>query len=354
MRDRGFTLMELMISMTLGLLLLGGLVALLVSSGASRKHMEQGSLLLESGRYGMDVLVEDLRMAGFFGDFDPADLNLLSSLTPADGSDPTGGACAGNLSDSAALSRLRYAMLVPVFGSAGGTGSWCAVANVTQVGTQSDVLIVRRASTCVSGDANCTMDTTNDVFLQTSLCNTDSTSGATYPLDRGTGALTLLQKDCTTTADIRKFIAHAYLVGTTSTIVNNQAQQVPTLFRMELNSGQWQAVPLAVGVELIAVEYGVDSSSADGAPDVWTQTVSSLTGCTNDNPLGCWNNVVAVRVALLARAVDPDPGYTDTKTYTLSSVPGVRTFTPGTGDNYRRHLYTVTVRIENVSGRRAP
>lgn len=355
MRDRGFTLLELMISMTLGLLLVGGLVSLMVSNSTNRARMEQGSSLLESGRYGMDVIIEDLRMAGYFGDLNPADLTYSPALTSVGSSGYTGGSCAGVSSDSSSVSNLRYAMLVPVLGSMGSSGSWCSVTGVTQVGSQSDILYVRRASTCVLGDANCTMDTANDVFLQVGSCSTETSTSATYPLARGTSSLTMHQRDCVTTAEIRKYLAHAYLVGTTSTIINNQSSQVPTLFRMELNSGSWQAVPLAVGVELIAIEFGVDNDSAngDGSPDVWTRLVSTLSGCSGDSSGGCWNDVVAVRISLLARSIDPDPEYTDTKTYTLSSVSGGRTFTPGSDDHYRRRLYTATIRLENVSGRRA-
>ena len=60
---------------------------------------------------------------------------------------------------------------------------------------------------------------------------------------------------------------------------------------------------------------------------------------------------MAVRVYILARNIDATPGYTDVKTYVLGAA---RTFTPtATADlQYRRHVYSETVRLNNPSGRR--
>jgi type IV pilus assembly protein PilW len=63
-------------------------------------------------------------------------------------------------------------------------------------------------------------------------------------------------------------------------------------------------------------------------------------------------NVVAVRINLLARNVDPTLGYTDSKTYTLGLKANDTplTFTPN--DNYKRHAYTSVVKLVDVSQRR--
>jgi type IV pilus assembly protein PilW len=58
-----------------------------------------------------------------------------------------------------------------------------------------------------------------------------------------------------------------------------------------------------------------------------------------------------VRAYVLARNVDATPGYTDVKTYVLGAA---RTYTPTAAADlqYRRHVYSETVRLNNPSGRR--
>jgi type IV pilus assembly protein PilW len=58
-------------------------------------------------------------------------------------------------------------------------------------------------------------------------------------------------------------------------------------------------------------------------------------------------NTVAVRIFVLVRSENKTPGYVDTKTYTLGST----TMGPF-NDGYKRHLFTQTVRLTNVSSRR--
>jgi type IV pilus assembly protein PilW len=58
-------------------------------------------------------------------------------------------------------------------------------------------------------------------------------------------------------------------------------------------------------------------------------------------------NVAAVKLYVLTRANLATPGYTDTKTYTLGST----TLGPFS-DSFKRHVFSTTVRLINVSGRR--
>ena len=86
-------------------------------------------------------------------------------------------------------------------------------------------------------------------------------------------------------------------------------------------------------------EYGIDSAGNDGTPDAYTGSPA----------FADWANVMAVRVYVLGRNVDPTPGYSDAKTYTL----GPRSYTPsGANVSYRRHAYSALVRLNNPSGRR--
>jgi type IV pilus assembly protein PilW len=60
-----------------------------------------------------------------------------------------------------------------------------------------------------------------------------------------------------------------------------------------------------------------------------------------------WPNVVTVKVYLVARNTEPSQGYTDTKTYDLGLAG---TVTPG--GPFKRHVFTSTIQVKNMSQRR--
>src|SRR5688572_4128831 len=68
-RHRGFSLIELLISLALGLMLMAGLVGVFVNASQANREFHRASEQIENGRYAMDVLMNDLHHAGFYGPF---------------------------------------------------------------------------------------------------------------------------------------------------------------------------------------------------------------------------------------------------------------------------------------------
>jgi len=66
-RERGLTLVELMVAMALGLVILIGVVYVFAGSRASYRHQESYSAVQESGRIALELMGRDLRMAGHTG-----------------------------------------------------------------------------------------------------------------------------------------------------------------------------------------------------------------------------------------------------------------------------------------------
>lgn len=62
----GLTLLELMISLALGLLLLTGIGTIYVGSNQTYRVQEQNARIQESGRYALDVIGRSLRQAGYW------------------------------------------------------------------------------------------------------------------------------------------------------------------------------------------------------------------------------------------------------------------------------------------------
>lgn len=70
--QQGLTLIEVMISITLGLLFLTAAMGYLVTSQQSFRSQDTGSRIQENARFAMDILRRNIRMAGYSADFTTA------------------------------------------------------------------------------------------------------------------------------------------------------------------------------------------------------------------------------------------------------------------------------------------
>lgn len=330
----GTSLVELMVGIALGLIILAALAVLFANTSASRRELEDASRQIENGRFAMDALSDDLRLAGFEGE-----LSVLTLPAPAAIPDP----CSVAAADWAA------ALPVGVQGYDNGAGAPTCLPGTVKPGT--DILVVRRAASCEAGISGCPATVASQAYLQVARCGTQVASVAnSYRVGLfGTATFDRQLRDCATNANLRQYIVRIYFISTD----NGQGSPIPTLKRMELAGTGFTEVPLVEGIEQLNLEYGIDTD-ADGQTNGYTAdpNLYAPAGCTTCNPLNNWMNVVAVRINLLARNVDPTPGYTNTKTYTLGLDAANAPITVTPNDNYRRHAYTTVVRLVNASQRR--
>lgn len=333
---RGFSLTELMIAMALGLLILAGLSTIFVSTTRSRGEIEKAGEQIENGRYAMQSISQDLRNAGYYAEFDPRALSTPSTKPDACDTSLTG---------------LKSALPLHVQGYDGGFTLSC----LSDRRAGSDILVVRRASTCVAGAANCTAANDGPPHFQASLCNNSSELASTaadlstsqYALNTALSGLTRHKKDCTTLADIHRYRVHIYYVA------NNDVSGdgIPTLKRAELGADGFSAVPVAEGIENLQVEYGIDTN-ADGAPDAYTADPDTYGGCSGSACQDNWRKVVAAKIFVLARNTTATSGHTDGKSYVLGrNADGSDNSVGPYGDHYKRHAFQAVVRLNNPAGR---
>ena len=75
--QRGFTLIELMVALGLGVFITAGLLQAYISSKQLSEMEKALSRIQETGRFAMDAIVKDVRMAGYQGCADPEDLDII-------------------------------------------------------------------------------------------------------------------------------------------------------------------------------------------------------------------------------------------------------------------------------------
>ena len=393
----GFTLVELMVSMVIGLLILLALITLLVNVSRNNSEMSKTNRIIENGRFALQLLQADISHAGYWGGFIPQfdDLSLGATAIPNDVPTAVPDPCllyttpwtAAHKTNLIGIAVQGYEIPAVVPSP---TLSVCAN-RVTNPKASTDVLFVRHAENCVPGVGNCSAVTTGKLYFQAARCGTVTPSPA-YVLESDAALLVLQNRNCATTAELRNFVSSLYYVRDHAV---SAGDGIPTLMRSQFDLsggvlGHKSAEALIEGIEGFRVEFGIDNISdadtntitgTDSAGTIavsnlhsavikWAVTTPANTSPTNrgdgipDGPyVRCTTavpctpaqlrNAVAVKLYVLVRSETPTPGYSDVKSYCLASSCAVASDRMGPfNDRFKRHLFTQTIRLVNVSTRR--
>lgn len=343
--SRGFSLVELMVTIAIGMLIVASMAILLSNNSQSRTETEKTSQKIENGRYAIEALAGEIQNAGYYAEFDPRNLTMPASKPDA---------CATAAADIAAAMRLHVQGYNDVTSS--------TLSCLTDVKAGTDVLVVRRASGCVAGVGDCAAVGTGNLAFQASSCGASGELGSAtvtdhFKLSATTSTFTLTKYDCTTVAEIRRFHVRIYYVAN-----NDRAGDgIPTLKRAELTNGAFAAISLVQGVENLQIEYGLDllpSALADGAADVYTPAPDLYNTCAAAACVQNWASVVTAKISVLTRNREVTAGHVDNKTYVLGRNADGTNAASGTdktvgpvGDAYKRSTFQSLVRFYGPAGR---
>ena len=334
-RHRGFSLVELMVGLAIGLALVAGLALLFASTSRSSAELEKSLRQIENGRYAVDLLAEDLSVAGYFGE------------AMAEGSADTVSPCAPTAAVAADLEAKRA--LVPAKTPHGVQGY--TPAEAAALGCLADHLAgtpavaVRRLDTTAVA-ASSTAMVAGQLYVQAS--NHASETTATYLASTQPADLVLKDMDGSVN-EVRRYISRVYYLAGCSDCGNDS---IPTLKRAELRGDTIAVVPLAEGIERLGLDYGFDTDG-DGAPDSWMGLNGMAAGAESAAAAALgWGNVVAVRLHVVARTTEPSAGHADSRSYTVG-LNGTTTVSFGpVGDAFKRRVYQTTVRLNSIAGGR--
>lgn len=352
-RQTGMTLIELMTALAIGMVILGAISMLFANMSQSRDELERHSRQIENGRFAVDRLREEVRVAGFFGEVLPVNTHWQSVPAAENNCDPLLGwdnsvtAAEAAVAGEVAPWTVDHVHVPPGLSGVNDTAGGAPVSCLEDVKAGSDILVVRRvATTEVAVGAG----TPGVLYLQNSMCNSDAlpfviaaagaagTQAATYPLrPRYCGTVPV---GSPARVPLRQ-LKHTVFFLASCNDCTGSGDGVPTLKRLEYRTGATLNVAdiqtLVDGIEEFEVEYGVDADG-NGVPDGPYVTAAAVAD---------WSQVVAARLFILSRSATERPEYpVDTKTYVVASDG---TSVGPYNDRRRRQLMSTVVQVGNAA-----
>lgn len=337
-KQKGFSLIELMVAITISLLLMAGVVQMFLSSKTVFTTQQGLSRLQETGRLAVEFMARDVRQAGFFGPAYATSWNMVSTLNDKNqfgndyspetamrifGGDPLPAGLELNPQPNSGT------QVIAVY-----TASDVSVPVVQQ--NDSDNLYVELTTPagqeCPSGICQGDILVAADFEKMWIFQVTDvSESGTTVTLAHETGSDPGNQvtewggNPDYPTQDIHPG-AEVFRLKTSVFYIADGPQNTPTLYQKD---GDEPPFPLLAGVENIAYSVGVDTDA-----DRVANNYVAPGDVTN------WANAVSVQLEALV--MTPDDNATNEKqTYTFAGEEVTA------DDNRIRKVFTTTVAIRN-------
>jgi len=339
-QQRGITLVELMIAITLSIVITAGVIQIFISNKRTYQVQEAVSRLQENGRFASEFIADDIRMVGFMGCAGQSggvtvenNVDLTKRTHGADiGYDADVDAVLTGFTGNDSLQAYYYNGTMTTdltnmgFTNDGSVGSLVAnsvVLKIIRGGSCPGADIVEFGMTGATANVKIVDNSIcqiqqNDIVMVSNCTNADIFGVSNTP---GTGANSTLAHGSNWNdgpifnasygddSALYRVLAYFYYIG-----VGESGQ--PALFRRRLgslatNNGSFVKDELVEGIDTISYLFGVDTSSpSDGIPDIYVSAQTMETTYPTK-----WDNVVAVRYTITARTLDDNITTDPNQTY---------------------------------------
>lgn len=280
-KQLGFSMVELMVAMVIQFILLAGMVYVYSNSRVMFTVNEQLSRVQENGRYLTDVLLHDIRMAGYSGcrSIDEVVPNNIIARSP-----PTFASLADGITvfengagwdNPTALTRVAGSDVITLQ-SAQGSGVSLRANMITDTAT---IQMIWNPDRLAANDLILISDCSHADLFRASAINL----GTIIAHDNIANTGNQLSKAYAKDAQLMPFDAHTYFIAS--------ANAEPGLYQYSFNSDT--ATLLAEGVENMQLLLAEDTSG-DQEPDVYVDATAVMD----------WAAVIGVRVGLLMRSAN--------------------------------------------------
>ena len=325
-RDDGFSLIELLIAMSIGLILLGGVFAIYIETQATRRTADTMAQLHSVGQLVISRLAHDISLAGFWG------RTTHEPIIEGSGTVITG-ASIGN-ECVAPVWALRLDIEIEAHNSDDTAFDATCLQGQARV-APADFLVVRGADPVDENFANGAIASdAGKLFIRSNESYGIIFEGGASPPTSGFNT-----SNPASYADHRINVSLYYIRDFTT----NPGDGIPALRQMTLaDNGSDPAIQnsflVASGVEDLQLQLGLLDGVGTAAGPVMRYVNP---GSAEIAPGAA--NVVAVRIWLLLRAEREENGYTNNETYTYAD----RSFMAS--DGFRRLLMSRTILTRNMA-----
>lgn len=360
--QRGFTLIELMVALTIGLFLVGAVGTLYVNTRGSFDYANEVARIQEAGRFGLEAISRDTRMAGYNGcgatlpNFTISNIlnvprlaNGLPSNPSLDFSTPIRGyeggvdIFPGALTAAGAISGSTDAIILLGVDSSSEmvvqlhTPASARIDTSTHSIQAGEILLITDCSKAsifqVSGPTNTSNTAT---YVEHNTGGSSSPGNCLMPLSSTCMPLTSGNAYFKPGSQLMRVFSNAYFIAPAS-----QGNGLRSLYTMALE-GRTDGTPVArellVGVDDMQIIYGVDTDG-DGATDNYV--TANGVGAAN------WAQVTAVKISLLVRSTSNNVT-TTSQPYNYAGTPGsINESTTTPTDRVMRRVFSETVVARN-------
>lgn len=287
----GFSLVELMVALTIGLLVSGAVLSIFVSSLSTNKSQDGLARLQENARYVLNQIQTDTRMAGYRGCLGRKGAQAGDAATP--------------INNIASTINYTNNMDLPIEGFHSSASTWAPALDATiaanSPASDSDIITIRFGSgtgTALSAQM------TNSAAAIPIVANPDNLSVGDTVMVADCVASTVFtitgitnnsiehSTSANTTADLSRAFSHDAVVMPISTVTYYVAPSADTSNGLSLwrKTNNQNSEELADNIEQLKILYGEDGNG-DLSPDHYVTA----------NNVSDMRNVIAIKLMMLAR-----------------------------------------------------
>jgi len=353
-RQQGVSLIEIMIALIIGLILTAGAIQIFISSKATYRLESALSRLQENGRFIVDLIANDIRMAGYNGcssrgelpinviakNPPPVDISAENAVRGYDGNGAWSPAIPANMlvamtdiDGDASKDVIAGIDVIQVqrASECGATvvGNWEVASAQEQVASQNDCGFVQyqvvTITDCKAADVFAIQNTPNQqggganpqTLTHSQNLNTDNFLSQNYGPD----------------SQVYVQVSNSYFIapGTSGDNAFYRATWTPD-DNPAVSAADFQILELADGVEDMQILYGVDNGGGNEYADEYV-TAAAVEAADD------WLNVRSVRINLLLYS--PDRITEEPRTINFNGA------TVGGGDRRLRMVYSNTITLRN-------
>lgn len=298
-RDAGYSLIELMVAMSLGLLISAGVITIFIDTKETQRTQDMLVDVQETGRAAIDILTYDLRMAGAAGLTYPLSPITVSTSAPPNISNDCFTTASQAFDWATALATTPSGEKSPAvygeddIGSDGTSKVFKCIkakGNALPAQPDSDILSVHytQPEPVKAADLKAA-----HLYARTSL-----SSAKIFQCPKGKSG-TNCAPALPAGSEYHEIVSRVYYIRPWSI---STSDGIPTLVRLDAGSGQIVGEPLIEGIRSLQITYGIDNDN-DGYVDRF-KTAAQMPAL--DSPAGLtsdWSKIKAVRVALLTESL---------------------------------------------------